>query len=97
MMLDVVLPDLPFGRNDEVVVLLSGLGSTPVMELYVLYDTVEELLGEAGMRVYRPYVGNLFTSLDMMGVTVTLMKVDQDLKELVDLDVDCMGLTQFGR
>jgi dihydroxyacetone kinase-like protein len=96
MMLDVVLPDLPFGKNDEVVALISGLGATPVMELYVLYDTVEELLGAAGIRVYRPYVGNFFTSLDMMGVTLTLMKVDAELKKLIDLDVDCMGLTQFG-
>jgi dihydroxyacetone kinase-like protein len=67
------------------------------MELYILYDTVEELLAAARIRVYRPYVGNFFTSLDMMGVTLTLMKVDAELKQLVDLEADCMGLTQFGR
>ncbi len=49
------------------------------------------------MRVYRPYVGNYFTSLEMMGVTVTLMKVDAELKELIDVETDCMGLTQAGR
>jgi phosphoenolpyruvate---glycerone phosphotransferase subunit DhaK len=97
MMLDVVLPDLPFARGDEVVVLVSGLGATPVMELYILYDTVEELLGASGLRVYRPYVGNFFTSLDMMGVTLTLMKVDSELKQLVDVETECMGLTQAGR
>lgn len=97
MMLDVVLPDLPFVKKDEVVALVSGLGATPVMELYILYDTIEELLAASGIRVYRPYVGNFFTSLDMMGVTVTLMKVDEELKQLVDLEADCMGLTQFGR
>ena len=95
MMLDVVLPDLPFAKGDEVVALVSGLGATPVMELYALYDTVEELLGSAGINVYRPYVGNYFTSLEMMGVTVTLMRVDAELKSLVDLPADSMGLTQF--
>jgi dihydroxyacetone kinase-like protein len=44
MMLDTILPDLPFRKNDEVVVLVSGLGATPVMELYILYDEVEKLL-----------------------------------------------------
>ncbi len=96
-MVEVVLPDLPFKKEDEVVVLISGLGATPVMELYVLYDAVEELLRAAGLRVYRPYVGNFFTSLEMMGVTLTLMKVDGELKKLIDLDARCMGLTQFGK
>jgi len=97
MMLDVTLPDLPFTRGDEVVALVSGLGATPVMELYILYDAVEELLAAAGIRVYRTYVGNFFTSLEMMGVTLTLMKVDSELKELVDLEAECMGLTQASR
>jgi phosphoenolpyruvate---glycerone phosphotransferase subunit DhaK len=97
MMTDLVLPDLPFARGDEVVVLLSGLGATPVMELYILYDEVEKLLAAQGITVHRPYVGNFFTSLDMAGVTLTLMRLDGELKELVDLEVDCMGLTQFGR
>jgi dihydroxyacetone kinase-like protein len=97
MMLDVVLPDLPFTRGDEVVVLVSGLGATPVMELYVLYDEVERLLEKAGISVHRPYVGNYFTSLEMAGVTLTVMKVDAELKELVDHEARCMGLTQFGR
>jgi dihydroxyacetone kinase-like protein len=97
MMLDVVLPDLPFEQKDEVVVLLSGLGATPVMELYILYDEVENLLRSHGIKVHRPYVGNFFTSLEMAGVTLTLMKLDADLKQLVDLEAACMGLTQFGR
>jgi dihydroxyacetone kinase-like protein len=97
MMLDVILPDLPFSSGDEVVALVSGLGATPVMELYILYAAVAARLAREGLRVYRPYVGNYFTSLEMMGVTVTLMKVDTELKELVDMEADCMGLTQVGR
>ncbi|MGA2477219.1 MAG: dihydroxyacetone kinase subunit DhaK [Spirochaetia bacterium] len=97
MMTEVVLPDLPFARGDEAVVLLSGLGATPVMELYILFDAIEERLAAAGISLYRTYIGNYFTSLEMMGATLTLMKVDDELKKLVDLDVHCMGLTQFGR
>jgi len=97
MMVDIVLPDLPFRKSDEVVVLVSGLGATPVMELYILYDEVEKLLESHGLRVHRPYVGNYFTSLEMAGVTLTVMKVDAELKQLVDLEADCMGLTQLGR
>jgi dihydroxyacetone kinase-like protein len=66
------------------------------MELYILYATVADLLGQSGIRVHRSYVGNYFTSLEMMGVTLTLMKVDGELKELVDLEADSAGLTQFG-
>jgi dihydroxyacetone kinase-like protein len=97
MMLDLILPDLPFAKGDEVVALVSGLGATPVMELYVFYDAVEELLSSGGIGIHRAYVGNFFTSLEMMGATVTLMKVDKELKNLIDLEVDSMGLAQFGR
>ncbi|MBN2553822.1 MAG: dihydroxyacetone kinase subunit DhaK [Spirochaetales bacterium] len=94
MSLEVVLPDLPFARGDEVVVLVSGLGATPVMELYIFYDRVAEILGDRGISIYRPYVGNFFTSLEMMGVTLTVMKLDQELKQLMDLECVSMGLRQ---
>jgi dihydroxyacetone kinase-like protein len=97
MMVDVVVPDLPFERGDEVVVLVSGLGATPVMELYILYDEVERLLESHGLVVHRPYVGNYFTSLDMAGATLTLLRLDAELEELIDMEADCMGLSQFGR
>lgn len=93
-MVDVVVPDYPYQAGDEVAVLISGLGATPVMELYVLYNEVEKLLSAQSIRVYRAYVGNYFTSLDMMGATLTLMKLDDELKELIDMDAYCMGLKQ---
>ena len=95
IMLDIILPDQPFERGDEVVVLLSGLGATPVMEGYIVYNKVEEILSEKGIGIHRSYVGNYFTSLDMMGITLTLMKLDDELKELIDTEVDTMGLKQF--
>ena len=95
-MVAAVLPDLPFASGDEVVVLVSGLGATPINELYVLYDRIDELLAEKGIKVYRPYVGNYFTSLEMMGATLSVMKLDDELKSCVDYDADSVGLRQYG-
>jgi dihydroxyacetone kinase-like protein len=93
-MTDIILPDYPFGSGDEVVVLVSGLGATPVQELYVYYNEVEKILTEKGIKIHRPYVGNYFTSLEMMGVTLTIMKLDDELKELIDAPAYSMGLKQ---
>lgn len=93
-MLDIVVPDYPYESGDEVAVLVSGLGATPVMELYVLFNEIDKLLADKGIKVYRSYVGNYFTSLDMMGATLTVMKLDDELKELIDTEVDCVGLKQ---
>ena len=95
MMLDIILPDYPFVAGDEVTVLVSGLGATPVMELYILYNKIEEILTEKGIKVHRSYVGNYFTSLEMMGATLTITKMDDELRELIDDEADCMGLKQF--
>ena len=94
-MVDIVLPDYPFKTGDEVVVLVSGLGATPVMELYVLYNEIEKIMVEKGIKIYKTYVGNYFTSLEMMGATLTVMKLDDELKDLIDLDCNTMGLKQF--
>ncbi len=96
-MVDTLVCDLPFASSDEVVVLLSGLGSTPMMELYILYNKVEELLLQKGISVYISYVGNYFTSLEMKGATLTLTKLDEEMKTFVDLETESMGLTQFKR
>ncbi len=93
-MTDVVLPDLPFESGDDVVVLVSGLGATPVMELYVLYNELEKIISGKGINIYKSYVGNYFTSLEMSGATLTVMKLDDELKELIDLPCTSMGLTQ---
>ncbi len=95
MCLDIVLPDLPFATGDEVVVLVSGLGATPVMEEYIFYHRIAEILAGKKIHVHRSYVGDYFTSLDMMGITLTVMKLDEELKELVDMDAYSMGLKQM--
>ena len=96
-MVNIVLPDLPFGKGDEVAVLVSGLGATPVMELYILFGKMAALFEEKGIRIYRSFVGNYFTSLEMMGATLSVMKLDSELKELLDFEAESMGLTQFRR
>ena len=93
-MVDIILPDYPFTSGDEVAVLVSGLGATPVMELYVLFAEIRKLLDEKGIRICKSYVGNYFTSLDMMGATLTVMRLDDELKELLDMPCASMGLTQ---
>lgn len=94
-MCDTILPDLPFNTGDQVIVLLSGLGSTPVAEQYILFNDVEKILSLNGIAIHRAYVGNYFTSLEMSGATLTLMKLDEELKECMDMEADCIGLKQF--
>lgn len=94
-MLNMILPEFTFEKDPQVVVLLSGLGATPVMEQYIVYNHVEEILGKNGISVYKAYVGNYFTSLEMKGVTLTVMKLDEELKECIDMPVDSMGLKQL--
>lgn len=96
MCLKIILPDLPFNGGDEVVVLVSGLGATPVMEEYIFYNRIAAVLSEKNISIYRSYVGDYFTSLDMMGITLTVMRLDDELKELVDLDAYSMGFKQVG-
>lgn len=92
-----VLDDLPFVSDDEVVVLVSGLGATPVMEQYIFFDEVAAILEEKNIHIYKSYVGNYFTSLEMNGLTLTMMKLDDELKKCMDEEVETMGLTQFRR
>ena len=96
-MVEAVVPDLPFKEGDQVALLISGLGSTPVMELYILYRDVVAQLEKRGLRVYISYVGNYFTSLEMAGATLTLMKLDEELKQCLDYEADSVGLRQFQR
>ena len=74
---------------------IPGLGATPVSELYVFYRKVSQILKGANIGIHRSYVGNYFTSLDMMGVTLTVMKLDDELKKLIDHPCNSIALKQF--
>ena len=93
LLLDTVLPDLPFARGDNVAVLVSGLGATPVMEQYILYADIARLLEAAGITVRFAFVGNHFTSLDMMGITLTVTRLDDALMQCFAHPCASIGLT----
>lgn len=66
-----------------------------MMEQYILYGEIAKILEKKAIRPYKVYVGSLFTSLEMMGATLTMMKLDNELKELIDMEADCVGLVQL--
>jgi phosphoenolpyruvate---glycerone phosphotransferase subunit DhaK len=88
-MSSLIIADQQLAKGTEVAVLVSGLGATPINELYVLYSRIEENLETAGLSVHKSYIGNYFTSLDMVGATLTVLALDDELKGLLDVDVDC--------
>jgi dihydroxyacetone kinase len=79
-----VADDMDLERGDEVAVLVNGLGATPKEELYILYRAVHRLLGTRGIKPYRVWVGEYATSLEMAGASLSVMRLDAELKELID-------------
>jgi len=71
-----------FHEGDEVALMINGLGGTPISELYIIYGHVHEELEKRGIKIWRSYVGEYCTSLEMAGMSITLCKVDDQLKEL---------------
>ncbi|PTE10488.1 dihydroxyacetone kinase subunit DhaK [Mesorhizobium helmanticense] len=88
-MVKIVLDDHDLTAGTEVAVLVSGLGATPVNELYILNDTFEQEIAGRGLTIHKTYIGNYFTSLEMVGATLTVMALDAELKRLLDVAVDC--------
>lgn len=91
-MVKIVLDDHDLPAGTDVAVLVSGLGATPINELYVLYDRMESQIAQRGLTVHRAYVGNYFTSLEMVGATLTVMALDDELKQLLAASTDVPGL-----
>lgn len=80
---DKILCDMEYSGS-EVAVLVNGLGGTPLMELYIMNNEVHNYLTSKNITVYRTFVGNFMTSLEMSGCSVTLLKLDEELKHLLD-------------
>ncbi|WP_137294839.1 dihydroxyacetone kinase subunit DhaK [Nocardioides dongxiaopingii] len=91
LLVEPVLADRDF-TGSPAVVMLNGMGGTPLIELYVLYGEVARLLADAGVPVARRLVGNYITSLDMAGASLTVLGADDDLLRLWDAPVDTSGL-----
>lgn len=82
-MMKPILTDLPFSKGDEVAVLVNGLGATPKEELYVLFRRVASFLKNTGISIFHVYVGEFATSMEMAGASISLLKLDDELKRLV--------------
>ena len=83
VLLGAIVPDLPFKSGDEVALMINGLGGTPISELYLLYGVAHKKLAAQGIKVFRSYVGEYCTSLEMAGAHISLLKVDDELKKLL--------------
>lgn len=90
-LLSKILADYDY-ENSEVALLVNGLGGTPLMELYILNQEVRKLLEAKNIKVYKTFVGNYMTSIEMSGCSLTLMKLDDELKELLSAPCDTPAL-----
>jgi dihydroxyacetone kinase-like protein len=82
-----ILDDLPFGEGDRVLLFVNGMGGTPQIELYIAYRAAAALLEERGITVERNLIGDWITSLEMAGMSLTLLKLDDDMIQLWDAPV----------
>lgn len=89
-LLDNILADLDYSGSD-VVVLVNGMGGTPLMELYIVNNFVQDYLKEKGVRVYDTMVGNYMTSIEMAGFSLTLLRLDDEMKKLYDAKADTLA------
>jgi dihydroxyacetone kinase-like protein len=87
--------DLPYSKGSEVAVLINGLGATPLEEQYVVFRKVNKMLQEYDIKIYRTYIGEFATSLEMAGVSVSLLKLDDELKHFLDKPADTPFFAQF--
>ncbi|MBQ8067276.1 MAG: dihydroxyacetone kinase subunit DhaK [Solobacterium sp.] len=94
-LLDKILAEGIYNDGDEVAVMVNGMGGTPLMELYIANKHVSEVLAGKGIKVYKTLVGNYMTSLDMEGFSITLLKLDDDMKKLLDAPADTPAFVQF--
>lgn len=92
-LLDAVLDDLDVESGEEVVTIVNGMGGTPLSELYIVQRRVAERLDAEGIDVHDAWVGDYMTSLDMMGCSVTVCRVDDELTELLDAPAETPALT----
>ena len=91
-----ILDDIPFASGDKVLLLVNGMGGTPQVELYIVYRRAAQVLAERGIEVTRSLVGNFTTSLEMQGMSISVLKLDDELTELWDAPVQTAAL-RWGR
>lgn len=85
--------DLKLQKGEDVVLLINGFGGTPLQELYILNNSVTKALNADGINIHRTIVGNFMTSIDMAGASISVLRVDDELKTLIDYPVSTPALT----
>ena len=92
MLTSAIVEDLPFKAGDEVLAFVNGMGGTPLSELYIVYNDLSDFLGKKGIKIARSLVGDYITSLEMQGCSITLLRLDDEMKRLWDAPVCTPGL-----
>ena len=92
LLVNPILDDLPFKRGDSVLAFVNGMGGTPLIELYVVYNELAKICAGRGVKIARSLVGSYITSLEMAGCSITLLKVDDELVRLWDAPVKTPAL-----
>lgn len=90
-----IIDDIPFNNNDEVAVMVNGLGATPLDEQYIIVRKIDEILKGENIKVHRYYVGEYATSIEMAGVSISMMKLDDELKKYLDAPAQTPFFTQL--
>lgn len=94
-LMDKILADLPFRRGDEVALLINNLGATTMMEMLIVNRRIRQILEREGIRVHRTDVGTWLTVQEMAGFSVTLLKLDDELKHYLDLPAESLGYSRM--
>jgi phosphoenolpyruvate---glycerone phosphotransferase subunit DhaK len=94
-MVTTILEDLKPATGDRLAIMVNGLGATPPEELYIIFRKAHEILGGHGLNIYRAYVGEYATSMEMAGASITLMRLDDELAELLDHPAHTPFFTQI--
>ena len=95
-LVDPILEDLAITSEDDVLLLVNGLGGTPSMELYIVFDAAASILRERNVQISRSLVGSYVTSLEMQGASITVLRLDDEMKALWDAPVETAAL-RWGR
>jgi dihydroxyacetone kinase-like protein len=96
ILVDYILKDNPINAGEEVVVLVNGLGATPLMEQFIVSRKVHDILTKKGIKIHATDVGNFMTAIEMAGFSISVLKLDAELKKFYDAKANTIAWRTFG-